>query len=123
MKRLLLLGVLCLPILAEAIHCDNEIRKIVGSICDAAEVGHDGSQFILSHMYYEGREVKKDYHKSFLWAEMSAKQGNVLSQAVVGMMYENGEGVKKNRSLAKEWYERSCNNGNQGGCALAKGIK
>ena len=45
--------------------------------------------------YYEGRNVKKDYKKSFYYYNLAAKQGNSLAHFALGLFYYCGIGIDK----------------------------
>ena len=62
-------------------------------------------------MYYNGRGVKKNYNKAFMWYEKAAKQGVAMAQFNLGDVYYKGRGVKQNYKKAFEWYEKAAKQG------------
>lgn len=61
------------------------------------------AQFIMGHIYFVGRNVKKDYDKSFSWFQKSADGGNILGKKFLSRSYNDGCGVENNKELADYW--------------------
>lgn len=102
MKTVGFLLALLLSHLAQAAPCliHNELPAMI----KCAEEGDAVSQYLLGEIYLLGKEVPKDYAKSFIWTSKAAMQGEKGAQARLGFDYYNGWGTSKNRVLAYKWW-------------------
>jgi TPR repeat protein len=69
-----------------------------------AEEGDAVSQYLVGEIYFLGKEIPKDYTKSFNWTSKAAVQGEKGAQAKLGFDYYNGWGTPKNLVLAYKWW-------------------
>ena len=59
---------------------------------------------LLSHMYYEGLGVDKNYEASLNLDKKLAEQGNIIAQNSLEFNYYYGKGTEKDPKQAVEWY-------------------
>ena len=76
-----------------------------------AKQGDTYAQNHLGIMYYNGKEVGKNYVKAAEWFEKAAKQGDANGQRNLGLMYESGEGVPQDYVKAIQWYGKAAEQG------------
>ena len=62
---------------------------------------------LLSHMYYEGLGVDKNYEASLNLDKKLAEQGDAIAQDNLGDMYRDGYGVEQDYKHAVKWYRKS----------------
>ena len=69
-----------------------------------ADKGDAAAQYKLGLLYYEGKELSRNYEKTFdLWLE-AAKQDHIEAQCGLGMLYDCGIGIYKQRNFSAKWF-------------------
>ena len=91
---------------------NNNIDEAIKWHKAGAKHGDSSSQLVLGEMYFEGKDVKKDYKEAAKWYLKAAEQGDADAQYNLALMYENGNGVLKDPNTAIEWYGKAIENGN-----------
>jgi len=114
MKALLALLIFLFSPLTQAQVCTYHQLVALKDITNCAERGDRIAQYMIGQIYFLGKEVPRNYEKSFRWTFKSAQQGDKDAQAQLGFDYYNGWGVKKDHVLAYMWWSLSkVNNDNQ----------
>ena len=83
----------------------------IQSLQTKAELGNPIAQFQLGTLYYQGKNVGKDFSQALTWYRRAAEQGNSEAQYNLANMYLMGEGVEQNDLQAKQWYEKAAEQG------------
>ena len=78
---------------------------------EAANRGHEFSQYRLGKMYSNGTGVRQNFAKAIEWYEKAANQGNAEIQFNLGTFYQNGKGIPQDYDKAVEWYQKSADKG------------
>jgi uncharacterized protein len=91
---------------------DNNMDEAIKWHKAGAKHGDSSSQLVLGEMYFEGKDVIKDYKEAAKWYLKAAEQGDADAQYNLALMYENGNGVLKDPNTAIEWYGKAIENGN-----------
>ena len=68
-----------------------------------AEIGHDGSEFMVGVMYFYGSGVPKDTGIAAVWFHKSALKGHPPAQLAFGSIHIRGVGVEQNLTDAYMW--------------------
>ncbi|MFP4252599.1 MAG: tetratricopeptide repeat protein [Guyparkeria sp.] len=76
-----------------------------------AEKGDIFAQYVLGHMYCNGKMVEENQELGLRWYREAAEAGFAPSQLAVGTMYFEGQGVERDRAKALEWFERAAEKG------------
>ena len=77
-----------------------------------AEQGNARDQFLLGHLYYDGRDgIPQDYARAVSWYRMAAVQGDADAQNRLGRAYALGEGVPQDSFEAARWWRRAAEQG------------
>jgi TPR repeat protein len=85
----------------------------VENFIKAAEKGDAHAQLELGEMYYEGKEVIKDYDIAYKWYKKAADQGDADAQYKLGCFYCDGIGpCVKDYKEAVQWFKKSAEQGN-----------
>lgn len=87
MMRKFVLLMICIVILAGAVPAFPAALKEVRA---KAKKGDLKAVCELADMYYDGREVRRNYEKAFELYAKAAKKGNAYAQYKVGFMYVRG---------------------------------
>ena len=72
----------------------------------------------FGYLYYQGKEVKRNYAKAGKYYKKACDLGNGLGCFNIGYLHEEGIGVKRNYPKAVEYYRKSCNLADGTGCYL-----
>jgi TPR repeat protein len=86
-------------------------EKAVRMLRKAAEMGHDGAQFDLANIYWDGKgdadppwtTARQDYAEAAKWYLAAAKRGNTFAQEKIGLMYYRGIALTQNFAEAYFW--------------------
>ena len=76
-----------------------------------AEKGDLFAQYVLGHMYCNGKMVETNYKLGMRWYRAAADAGFAPSELAVGTMYFKGQGVERDRGKALEWFQRAARKG------------
>ncbi|MFO7809500.1 tetratricopeptide repeat protein [Guyparkeria sp.] len=76
-----------------------------------AEQGDIFAQYILGHMYCNGKMVEQNFERGMRWYREAANAGFAPSQLAVGTMYFEGQGVERDRAKALDWFARAAEEG------------
>ncbi len=76
-----------------------------------AEEGDIFAQYVMGHMYSNGKMVEADPEVGLRWYREAAEAGFAPSQLAVGTMYFEGQGVERDRTKALDWFERAAEKG------------
>ena len=87
----------------------------------AAAYGYACGQARLANLYAEGRGVKRDFRKSFAFAEKAARQNSADGHCLLALHYLNSWSVPYNPELARSWLEKAAAQGHQDAIAALKG--
>lgn len=77
-----------------------------------AEQGDAKAEYDLSHMYYYGQGVPRDYAETIRWSRKAADQGYAKAEYGLGVMYYHGQGVPQNYGEAARWWRMAADQGN-----------
>jgi len=80
---------------------EEDMVKASDWILLAAERGNEEAQRTLGVMYYEGKNVPRDYEHASRWLKMAAKNDDPIAQSIIGFMAMEGIGGKKDEEFAK----------------------
>ena len=69
------------------------------------------AQCTLGRLYFQGRDITKDYVQSAKWYRKAAEQGDASAQNNLGLMYNMGEGVPEDAAEAARWFRRAAAQG------------
>ena len=90
---------------------ESEEVRLFKAVKIEAEQGDAEAQFGLGLMYYEGKEVPKNYEEAAKWLQKAAEQGHAEAQYILGLMYREGESVPKNYEEAAKWLQKAAEQG------------
>jgi hypothetical protein len=76
-----------------------------------AEHGDAKAQASLGFLYYSGKGVGRDDHKSLLWFSRAAEAGQPTAQFFLGLQYFYGRGVRRDLARAYSWCDIALSNG------------
>ncbi|KTG16831.1 MULTISPECIES: tetratricopeptide repeat protein [unclassified Guyparkeria] len=76
-----------------------------------AEDGEIFAQYVLGHMYCNGKKVEQDYAKGMRWYRAAADAGFAPSEVAVGTLYFEGEGTERDVAEAARWFKRAADKG------------
>jgi hypothetical protein len=76
-----------------------------------AKQGDIFAQYVLGHMYCNGKMVKQDYARGMRWYRAAAEAGYAPSQLALGTMYYAGQGTKRDEAQAVRWFEKAAKKG------------
>ena len=76
-----------------------------------AEQGDIFAQYVLGHMYCNGKMVEQDYQKGMRWYRAAAEAGFAPSELAVGTLHFNGQGTERDVAEAARWFERAAEKG------------
>lgn len=76
-----------------------------------AEKGDVFAQYVLGHMYCEGKRVKQDFGAGLKWYKRAAAQGFAPGQLALGSLYYEGKGVKQDYTEAAHWFHLAADQG------------
>jgi TPR repeat protein len=107
MKYLLALTICLFSSLSQAEKCTTAELVKLDDITNCAKHGDRIAQYILGEVYFQGKEVPKNYKKAFEWKAKAARQGDKDAQNSLGFYYFNGWGTKKDHVLAYMWWSLS----------------
>ena len=77
----------------------------------SAESNNGDAQYLLGHMFENGKGVEVDEQQSFRWYLASAKNGIPPSQYSVSLRYSSGIGTKKDVQKGLFWLEAAARQG------------
>jgi uncharacterized protein len=99
---------------SEGIGVQQDLGKALKWFVEAAELGDESAQVMLSIYYAEGNEyVARDPQKAMMWALKAANQGDAFSQYYLGCYYRDGEGAPQNYEEAIKWFLLAAEQGNK----------
>ena len=91
---------------------DYFTRTPLDEMKEKAEKGDAQAQYTLGLMYYEGKEVSKNYPEALKWIRRAAEeQEYVDAQFFLGYMYYEGIGTPQNYSEAARWTRKAAEQG------------
>lgn len=79
----------------------------------AAAAGLPCGQNALADYYMNGLDVKRDFRKSFAFAQQSANQNDAHGQYLLGLHYLNSLSVPHNPAEAQRWLEKAAAQGHE----------
>jgi len=77
----------------------------------SAENGYPQAQITIARMFFE----KKDYYRSFNWAQIATKRNVANAMTLLGNHYALGVGVAQDNAQAFQWYKRAAEFGDAEG--------
>ncbi len=107
MKYLLALTICLVSPLSQAKKCITAELVRLDNITNCAKHGDRTAQYILGEIYFQGKEVPKNYKEAFEWKAKAARQGDKNAQNSLGFYYFNGWGTKKDHVQAYMWWSLS----------------
>ena len=107
MKYLLTLLACLLSPLSMAEECTLRDLVKLQDIARCAKQGDRTAQYLLGELYFQGKEVPKNYKTAFEWMSKAAGKGDKGSQGALGFYFYNGWGTKKDLVLAYTWWSLS----------------
>jgi TPR repeat protein len=78
----------------------------------AANMGDDGAQTALGHMYAYAKGVSQDYTRAFYWWSKAAQKHNATAEHNLAVLYSLGAGVPQNYNRYADWLAQSAKDGN-----------
>jgi len=78
----------------------------------AANMGDDGAQTALGHLYAYGQGVSQDYKQAFYWWSEAAQKHNATAEHNLAALYSWGAGVPQNYNRHADWLAQSAKDGN-----------
>ena len=91
----------------------KDINKAIQYYEKSAERGFPYASSELAHLYYEGKEVPRNYDSAFKYAKAAAEdKGFVVTKAMrlLSACYRAGLGTKRDDAKAKYWLEQAAKN-------------
>jgi len=76
-----------------------------------AESGELFAQYVLGHMYCNGKKVEQDYAEGMRWYRAAADAGFAPSELAVGTLYFEGRGIERDVAEAARWFKRAADKG------------
>jgi TPR repeat protein len=118
-RRLLLLALACMPLLAGADHIEQALEarldklqpRDLPALERRAARGHPEAQVLLGEVYHRGTVVKRDDAVAARWFTRAAKGGSPQAQYWLGRKYDLGEALNRDQALAADWYRRAAEQG------------
>lgn len=83
------------------------LRAPLKALKTRARMGDERAQLRLAKMYYNGRELKKDYNEAYAWFKKASLQGVAEAQYNLARMYLQGQSVPRNYILSYMWFNLS----------------
>jgi TPR repeat protein len=86
-------------------------KSALQMLLEAAEMGHDGAQFDLANIYWDGKgdsnppwtTARQDFAEAAKWYLAAAERGNSFAQEKIGLMYYRGIALTQNFAEAYFW--------------------
>jgi TPR repeat protein len=78
---------------------------------DAAQLGNEEAQGVISEMYFNGEGVEVDLTLSAYWASRSAELGDAGGMAQLAFLLAYGHGVEKDQKMALALWHKAANKG------------
>lgn len=69
--------------------------------------GSPNAPLTLAHMYWNGKDIKKNRPLALEWFKRASQKGNGYASYELGRFYFLGEGVEQNYVTAAQWFEHS----------------
>jgi TPR repeat protein len=106
MKRVSILGLICLVILSPASLslAQDTTAAMINSWKERADQGSAFVPFQLGWSYAHGQGVEKNFTEAARWYRLGAERGDFQAAFELAEMYLKGVGVEKNEAKAIEWY-------------------
>ena len=76
-----------------------------------AEKGEIFAQYVLGHMYCNGKKVERNYAEGMRWYRAAADAGFAPSELAVGTLYFEGQGIERDVAEAARWFKRAADKG------------
>jgi tetratricopeptide (TPR) repeat protein len=76
-----------------------------------AAQGDPKAEVQLAYIYWNGRDVPRDYAEALRWYRKAADQGYADGESGLGFMYWHGQGVPQDYAEALRWYLKAANQG------------
>ncbi|MEM9617300.1 MAG: hypothetical protein AAF936_04995 [Pseudomonadota bacterium] len=89
----------------------EETSAAIGTLEEAAALGHPPAQLQLGELYKTGQGVDQDLGQSRTWFRRAANGGNVLAMHRIGVMTARGDGGPADTAEAIGWFELAANRG------------
>ncbi len=89
----------------------DETSAAIGTLEEAAALGHPPAQLQLGELYKTGQGVDQDLGQSRTWFRRAANGGNVLAMHRIGVMTARGDGGPADTAEAIGWFELAANRG------------
>ncbi len=89
---------------------EEKVKIRVLSVIDfrqAVEQDHSYALFQLGMMFFNGKNVIKNYTKAVKWLLKAAEQGSTEAMYQLGRMYQYGDGVSQDDDEAVKWFRRA----------------
>ena len=107
MRRSLVFLVTLACAAAHAEDCGLTALVKLPDIQRCAKVGNRTAQFVLGSLYFQGKEVPKNYKLAFERMAKAADGGDKDAQYHLGSYYYNGWGTKKDFVQTYKWWSLS----------------
>lgn len=89
----------------------EETSAAIGTLEEAAALGHPPAQLQLGELYKTGQGIDQDLGQSRTWFRRAANGGNVLAMHRIGVMTARGDGGPADTAEAIGWFELAANRG------------
>jgi len=90
---------------------DQDARKALTQIEQAAALGHPPAQLQIGELYKLGQLYDRDLGQARMWFERAANGGNILAMHRLGVMAARGEGGPADLNASIAWFEKAANFG------------
>lgn len=91
---------------------ERKLAEVAQACRVRAEQGDAEAEYDLSHMYYYGQGVPRDYAEAVRWGRKAADQGYAKAEYGLGYMYYHGQGVPQDYGEAFRWWRKAADQGN-----------
>lgn len=99
----------------EAIKLINDNNTSIPSIASyhllaqAARLNHAKAQFMLAEIYEQGKIIKKDINKAFIWYRESARHNYIPAYPIVAAFYKEGKSIPVDDVKSDFWQQKYLN--------------
>lgn len=85
--------------------------RTINLLSKASENGITEANTYLGHIFYQGKDVERDYKLAYKYYNKAAEKGHKEAQYWLGLCYAQGDGVKQNYKIAVTWFQKAAEQG------------
>lgn len=86
---------------------EKEFLRENADLLKSANEGNAQSQFELGLIYYQGKEIAKNYDNAFSWFSKASQNNHPGSSFYLGIMYMDGNGTDKDCAQSLKYYKKA----------------